>query len=103
MALGLILLLYPMAFFEIQYSFQLVSANLRFFYLVQPTPDSNSYYLLVAVAKIQNFVNKRHWTSIFRYANLKIVPLIASELFDRNLSNVNPTLFLNFVIAPKHN
>ena len=51
MALGLILLLYPMAIFEIQYSFQLVSANPRF-YLVQPTPHSNSYYLLVAIAKI---------------------------------------------------
>ena len=38
--------------------------------------------------------------SIFRYANLKSVPLIASELFNRDLSIVRPTLFLNFVIVP---
>ena len=34
------------------------------------------------------------WTSIFRYENLKNVPLIASELFNQNLSIVYPTLFL---------
>ena len=40
---------------------------------------SSSYYLEVATAKIPN---------------LKIFPLIASKLFDRNLSIVHPTLFL---------
>ena len=40
------------------------------------------------------------WTSIFLYENLKIVPLITRELFNRNLSIVHPTLFFNFVIAP---
>ena len=35
----------------------------------------------------------RLWTSIFQYANLKMVPLIASELFNRNLSIIYPTLF----------
>ena len=39
--------------------------------------------------------------SIFRYAKLKMVLLIGSELFNRNLSIFYPTLFLNFVIAPK--
>ena len=50
MVLGLILLLYPMAIFEIEYSFQFVSANPPF--LSSPTPDSNSYYLMAAMAKI---------------------------------------------------
>ena len=49
----------------------------------------------------KKFENVRLWTSIFRYANLKIVPLITSELFNRNLSIVCPTLFFNFVIVPK--
>ena len=50
--------------------------------------------------KSQKFENVRLWTSIFRYENLKIVSLITSELFNRNLSIVHPTLFLNSVIAP---
>ena len=40
--------------------------------------------------------NVRLWTSIFRYAKLKIVPLIASELLKRNLSIVYPTPFFKF-------
>ena len=40
--------------------------------------DSNSYYSVVATAKIPKKL--RPWTSIFQYTNLKIVPLIASEL-----------------------
>ena len=38
--------------------------------------------------------------SIIRYENLKIMPLITRELFNRNLQIVHPTLFFNFVIAP---
>ena len=55
---------------------------------------SNCYYLVVATVKIQKFENVRLWTSIFRYENTKVVPLIASELFNRNLPIVHPTLFL---------
>ena len=54
--------------------------------------DSNNYYLVYV----------RLWASIFRYVNLKIVPLIASELFNHNLSIVHTTLFLNFVMALRH-
>ena len=55
---------------------------------------------MLARAKILKFENVRHWTSIFRYANLEFVSLIASELFNQNLSIVHRTLFSNFIIAP---
>ena len=46
------------------------------------------------------FYSARLWTSIFWCANLKIMPLIPSEFFNRNVSIVPPTLILNFVTAP---
>ena len=40
-------------------------------------------------------------TPIFKYENVKIPSLITSEISNKNLSTVHPTLFLNFVIAPR--
>ena len=40
--------------------------------------DLNSYYGGTTTEKSQNI---RLWTSFFRYENLKIMPLIASEIF----------------------
>ena len=65
------------------------------FFLFFRHQDSNSYYLVVAAAKIPKFWNVSPSTSIFRYANLKIV-----RLSNQNLSIYYPTFFLNFVIAP---
>ena len=44
--------------------------------------------------KSQKSENVRLWTSIFRYANLKIVLLIASELFNRIIDPLSDTFFL---------
>ena len=63
--------------------------------------DSNSYYSVFLMKNSQKFENVRLLASFFRYANLMIVPLIASELFNRNFSIVHPTLYFNFVIASK--
>ena len=43
--------------------------------------------------KFQKFENVHLWTSNFWYANLKIVLLITSELFNRNLPIVHPPFF----------
>ena len=45
------------AIFETEYSFQFVSANPPF--LSSPTPDSNSYYLVVAIAKIPQICKRK--------------------------------------------
>ena len=89
--------------FDIKYSleFVFVSTNPRFLSLPSKTKIQAAIIWRKLQQKSQNFVNLRLWTSIFRHTNLKIVPLIANELINQNLSIVHPTLFLNFVIAPK--
>ena len=86
---------------ETEYSLEFVSVNPTFLsrsYLLHQ--DSNSYYLVVATAKIPKIWKRTSLGVFFRHVNLKIVPLMASELFNRNLSTVHPTFFFNFVIAP---
>ena len=87
MVLSLILQLYPMA-------------NLPFLSRPSDTKIQTAITWCLQQQKSQKFENVRLWTSIFRYENLKIVSLITSELFNRNLLIVHPTLFLNSVIAP---
>ena len=55
---------------------------------------------MIDTAKSQKLEKVRLWTSFFRYENLKIMPLVANELFNRNLLIVYPILFFNLVIAP---
>ena len=64
--LGSYLLLYSMAIFETEYLFHFVSANLPF-YLVQLTPDSHSYYLMAAIAKIPKICKR---TSLAVYISI---------------------------------
>ena len=111
MVLGLILQLYPMAnktwlIDALHFTFwDRIFARIRFyrFFFFIPSfrcQDPNSYYFVLATAKILKISKRISLDVYFRYENHKIVPLIASELFNRNLSIVHPTLFLNFVIAP---
>ena len=111
MVLSLILQLYPMAsktwvkmpcilLFETEYSLEFVYTNLPFLSRPSDTKIQTAITWCLQQQKSQKFENVRLWTSIFRYENLKIVSLITSELFNRNLSIVHPTLFFNSVIAP---
>ena len=71
------------------------------FYSVLSTPRFEE--LLFSASYSKNPKNLKTYVfgyETFRYENLKIVPLIAGELFNRNLSTVHPTLFLNFIKAP---
>ena len=86
--------------FEIEYSLEFVSTNLPFLSRPSDTKIQTAIIRWQLEQKFQNFENVRLWTSVFRYANLKIMPLIASKSFNRNLSIVHPTLFFNFLIAP---
>ena len=112
MVLSLILQLYPMAsktwgkmpcilLFETEYSLEFVYANLPFLFRPSDTMIQTAITWCLQQQKSQKFENVRLWTAIFRYENLKIVSLITSELFNRNLSIVHPTLFFNSVIAPR--
>ena len=85
--------------FEIEYSLEFVSTNPPFLSRPSDTKIQTAIIWWQLQQKSKKIVNVRLWTFIFRYVNLKIVSLIASELFNHNLSIVHPTLFLNFVIA----
>ena len=87
--------------FETEYSLEFVYTNLPFLSRPSDTKIQTAITWCLQQQKSQKFENVRLWTSIFRYENLKIVSLITSELFNRNLSIVHPTLFFNSVIAPK--
>ena len=86
--------------FETEYSLEFVYTNLPFLSRPSDTKIQTAITWCLQQQKSQKFENVRLWTSIFRYENLKIVSLITSELFNRNLSIVHPTLFFNSVIAP---
>ena len=86
--------------FETEYSLEFVYTNLPFLSRPSDTKIQTAITWYLQQQKSQKFENVRLWTSIFRYENLKIVSLITSELFNRNLSIVHPTLFFNSVIAP---
>ena len=86
--------------FETEYSLEFVYTNLPYLSRPSDTKIQTTITWCLQQQKSQKFENVRLWTSIFRYENLKIVSLITSELFNRNLSIVHPTLFLNSVIAP---
>ena len=86
--------------FETEYSLEFVYTNLRFLSRPSDTKIQTAITWCLQQQKSQKFENVRLWTSIFRYENLKIVSLITSELFNRNLSIVHPTLFFNSAIAP---
>ena len=77
--------------FEIEYSLEFVSTNPPFLSRPSDTKIQTAIIWWQLQQKSQKFANVRLWKSFFRYANLKIVPLIASELFNRNLSIVHPT------------
>ena len=79
--------------FETEYSFEFVSTNPPFLSRPSNTKIQTAITWCQLQQKSQKLENVRLWTSIFRYAKLNIVPLIASELFNRNLSIVHPTLF----------
>ena len=85
---------------ETEYSLEFVYTNLPFLSRPSDTKIQTAITWCLQQQKSQKFENVRLWTSIFRYENLKIVSLITSELFNRNLSIVHPTLFFNSVIAP---
>ena len=87
--------------FETEYSLEFVYTNLPFLSRPSDTKIQTAITWCLQQQKSQKFENVRLWTSIFRNENLKIVSLITSELFNRNLSIVHPTLFFNSVIAPK--
>ena len=87
--------------FETEYSLEFVYTNLPFLSRPSNTKIQTAITLCLQQQKSQKFENVILWTSIFRYENLKIVSLITSELFNRNLSIVHPTLFFNSAIAPK--
>ena len=87
--------------FEIEYSLEFVSTNSPFLSCPSEFKIQTAIIWCQPQQKSQKFENVLLWTSIFRYANLKIVPLIASELLNRDLSIVHSTLFFNFVIAPE--
>ena len=87
--------------FETEYSLEFVYTNLPFLSRPFDTKIQTAFTWCLQQQKSQKFENVRLWMSIFRYENLKIVSLITSELFNRNLSIVHPTLFLNSVIAPR--
>ena len=102
--LGLILVLYLMAsktwlknafrFTFWDRSFALVLSNKSSFFI--PFfwyQDSNSYYFVVGTAKIPKLWKRTSLGVFFLYADLKIMALTASELFNRNLSIVHPTFF----------
>ena len=86
--------------FETEYSLEFVYTNLPFLSRPSDTKIQTDITWCLQQQKSQKFENVRLWTSIFRYENLKIVSLITSELFNRNLSTVHPTLFFNSVKAP---
>ena len=86
--------------FETEYSLEFVYTNLPFLSRPSDTKIQTAITWCLQQQKSQKFENVRLWTSIFRYENLKIVSLITSELFNRNLSIAHPTLFFNSVIAP---
>ena len=86
--------------FETEYSLEFVYTNLPFLSRPSDTKIQTAITWCFQQQKSQKFENVCLWTSIFRYENLKIVSLITSELFNRNLSIVHPTLFFNSVIAP---
>ena len=87
--------------FDIEYLLEFVSTNTLFLSCSSDTKIQTAIIWCQPQQKSQKFENVLLWTSIFRYANLKIVPLIASELLNRDLSIVHSTLFFNFVIAPE--
>ena len=87
--------------FETEYSLEFVYTNLPFLSRPSDNKIETAITWCLQQQKSQKFENVRLWTSIFRYENLKIVSLITSKLFNRNLSIVHPTLFFNSVIAPK--
>ena len=82
--------------FEIKYSLEFVSTNPPFLSRPSNTKIKTAIIWCQLQQKSQKFENILLWTSIFRYANLNIVSLIARELFNRNLSIFHPTLFLKF-------
>ena len=86
--------------FEIEYLLKFVSTNSHFCSHPSDTKIQTAIIWCQLQQKSQEFANLLLWTSFFRYANLKIVSLITSESFNRNLSIVHPILFFNFVIAP---
>ena len=83
-----------------EYSLELVSTNPPFLFRPSNTKIQAAIIWWHLQQNTQKFEDVRLWTSIFWSASLKIVPLIASELFNRILSIVPPTLLLNFVTAP---
>ena len=85
--------------FQLEYSLEFVSKN-PFLSCLSDTKVQTAIIWCQLQQKSQKFEKVRLWMSIFRYANLKIVPLIASELFNQNLSIVHPTLFLKFCNSP---
>ena len=79
---------------EIEYLLEFVSENNPFLSCLSDTKIPTGIICWWLQQKSQTFENVRLWVSVFRYANLKIVPLIASELFNQNLLIVHATLFL---------
>ena len=86
--------------FETEYSLEFVYTNLPFLSRPSDTKIQTAITWCLQQQKSQKFENVRLWTSIFRYENLKIVSLITSELFNRNLSIVHPTLFFQCRNSP---
>ena len=105
--LGLILQLYPMAnktwlkdvlyftFWDRIFA-RVCFYNSSFFVPSFRHQDLNSYYLVLATAKIPRIWKHMSLDVYICYTNLKIVTSIANELFNRNLSIVHPTLLFNF-------
>ena len=87
--------------FQTEYSLEFVFKNPPFLSCLSDTKVQTAIIWCWLQQKSQKFENVRLWTSIFRYANIKIVPLIANELFNQNLSIVHPTLFFDFAIAAR--
>ena len=63
---------------EIEYSLEFVSTNPPFLSRPSDTKIQAAIIWWKLEQNSQKFENTCLWTSIFRYANLKIVPLIAS-------------------------
>ena len=108
MVLGLILLLHSMTsktWLKKALHFNFLRWNVRsslflqilLFYLILPTPRFKQ--LLFGGSYSENPKNLKH-TSLDVYsqnASFNTVSLIVSELFNRNLSTVHPTLFFKFL------
>ena len=80
--------------FEIQYSLEFLSKNPPLLFRPLDTRIQTAIIWWQLQQKSKKSENVRLWTFFIAYENLKIVPLITSELFNRNLSIVYPTLFL---------